>query len=288
MPATHGDIGAPPVVMTFSGHDPSGGAGIQADIETLSSLGCHCTPVVTALTAQDSVNVKDFRATDPAMVVEQARAVLEDMAVAAIKIGMIGSVDNAEAIHTVLQDYPHVPVILDPVLKAGGGGALAEAALVEAIAHLLLPLCTLITPNSHEARTLCADADSLDACAQGLLDRQCDYVLITGGHEPGTEVINRLWHRRALLSTYRWPRINGHFHGTGCTLAAAIAGYLAHGSPLETAVRDGQGYTQACIKHARRLGMGQLIPNRLYWAQPDLKDSAPTCTTHLSEQDHAS
>jgi hydroxymethylpyrimidine/phosphomethylpyrimidine kinase len=269
--------------MTFSGHDPCGGAGIQADIETLVSLGCHCTPVVTALTAQDSVNVKDFKATDATMVVEQARAVLEDMAVAAIKIGMIGSVANAEAIHTLLQDYPHIPVVLDPVLKAGGGGNLAEAALIEAITHLLLPQCTLLTPNSQEARALCADADSLDACAQGLMDRHCDYVLITGGHEPGPEIVNRLWHRRDLLKTYRWPRIDGYFHGTGCTLASAIAGYLAHGSPLETAVRDGQGYTQACIKHARRLGMGQRFPHRLHWAAPRLGESPANINAQVTD-----
>ena len=111
-----------PIVMSFAGHDPCGGAGIQADIETLVSLGCHCTPVVTALTVQDSVNVKDYVATDAGLLVEQARAVLEDMPVAAFKIGMIGSVQNVEAIHTIIQEYRDIPVVLDPVLAAGGGG----------------------------------------------------------------------------------------------------------------------------------------------------------------------
>lgn len=257
----------PPIVMSFSGHDPSGGAGIQADIETLSSLGCHCTPIVTALTAQDSVDVKDFSAADSTLLIEQARAVLEDMPVAAFKIGMIGSVENVEAIHTILQDYPQIPVILDPVLKAGGGGDLGAATLVDAIRHLLIPYCTLITPNSVEARTLYPDADSLDACAQGLMDDDCSYVLITGGHEPTPQVINRLWGQRKLLAEQSWPRQMGEFHGTGCTLASAIAGFIAHNNPVETAVKDAQQYTTNTIQYARRLGMGQLIPNRFYWAE---------------------
>ncbi|OUS30204.1 hydroxymethylpyrimidine/phosphomethylpyrimidine kinase [Gammaproteobacteria bacterium 45_16_T64] len=268
----------PPIVMSFSGHDPSGGAGIQADIETLTSLGCHCTPIVTALTAQDSVNVKDFSPTNPTLLVEQARAVLEDMPIAAFKCGMIGSVENVEAIHTILHDYPDTPVILDPVLKAGGGGNLAEASLVDAIRHLLIPYCTVITPNSVEARTLYPDADSLDACAQGLMDDGCHYVLITGGHEPTSDITNRLWGQRQCLDQLSWPREEGEFHGTGCTLASAIAGYIARGNSVELAVKDAQQYTASTIQHARRLGMGQLIPNRYYWA--DLGLSQPWKKVH--------
>lgn len=257
---------APPIVMSFSGHDPCGGAGIQADIETLNSLGCHCTPIITALTAQDSVNVKDFSPTNPTLLVEQARAVLEDMPVAIFKIGMIGSVENVEAIHTILQDYPQTQVIFDPVLKAGGGGNLAEAALVDAIRHLLIPYCTLITPNSVEARALYPDADSLDACAQGLMDDDCNYVLITGGHEPTPQVINRLWGQRQCLGEISWEREVGEFHGTGCTLASAIAGFMAHKNPVDIAVKEAQQYTCNTIRYARRLGMGQMLPNRYYWS----------------------
>ncbi|MDX1695910.1 MAG: bifunctional hydroxymethylpyrimidine kinase/phosphomethylpyrimidine kinase [Ketobacteraceae bacterium] len=258
--------GNPPIVMSFAGHDPCGGAGIQADIETLASLGCHCTPIITALTAQDSVNVKDFRSTDPSLLVEQARAVLEDMPVAAFKLGMIGSVPNAEAIHTILREYDSIPVILDPVLAAGGGGELATASLVDAIIHLILPLTTLITPNTPEARRLCSDSDSVDACAQQLMDSGCQYVLITGGHEPGNEIVNSLWTGREKVESYRWPRLEGEFHGTGCTLASACAAYIGHGASVEVAVRDAQQFTWQTVQQARRLGMGQAIPNRLFWA----------------------
>lgn len=255
----------PPIVLSFSGHDPSGGAGIQADIETLNSLGCHCTPIITALTAQDSVDVKDFHATDPALMIEQARAVLEDMPVRAFKIGMIGSVANAEAIHTMIQDYPDIPVILDPVLKAGGGGELSETKLVDAIKNLIMPYTTIATPNAIEAKRLCSDADSLDACAQGMMDLNCEYILITGGHSAGIKLTNKLWHRRDLIKTYEWERFEGEFHGTGCTLASAIAGYIAHGSPVESAVREAQSYTWQTVKYARRIGMGQHFPNRFFW-----------------------
>lgn len=256
----------PPIVMAFAGHDPCGGAGIQADIETLLSLGCHCTPIITALTAQDSVNVKDFTPTNAALLVEQARAVLEDMPIAAFKIGMIGSVENAEAIHTIIAEYDSIPVILDPVLAAGGGGALAQHAMVDAINNLLIPNTNLATPNSIEAQKLCSDADSMDACAQMLMDNGCEYVLITGGHEPGALLSNHLWSNREKIASYDWQRLEGEFHGTGCTLASACAGYIAHGAGIATAVRDAQQYTWQTVKHARRLGMGQSIPNRLFWA----------------------
>ncbi len=259
--------------MSFAGHDPCGGAGIQADIETLISLGCHCTPVITALTAQDSVNVKDFTATNASLLVEQARAVLEDMPIAAFKIGMIGSVENAEAIHTIIQEYNTIPVILDPVLAAGGGSELSSSKLIDAINNLIIPKSTLVTPNSVEAKRLCSDADSLDACAQMIMDQGCEYVLITGGHEPGNTLINRLWHDRQQLESYEWQRQEGEFHGTGCTLASACAGYIAHGANIESAVRDAQQYTWQAVSNARRLGMGQAIPNRLFWSDNSASQS---------------
>lgn len=259
----------PPIVMSFAGHDPCGGAGIQADIETLLSLGCHCTPIITALTAQDSVNVKDFKPTNAAFLVEQARAVLEDMPIAAFKIGMIGSIENVEAIHTIIAEYDSIPVILDPVLAAGGGGELAQHAMVDALNSLLIPHTNLATPNSVEARKLCCDADSLDACAQMLMDNGCEYVLITGGHEPGAQLVNHLWSRREKVASYEWQRQEGEFHGTGCTLASACAGYIAHGASVAAAVRDAQQYTWHTVTQARQLGMGQAIPNRLFWTNSD-------------------
>lgn len=258
----------PPIVMTFSGHDPCGGAGIQADVETLASLGCHCTPVITAVTAQDSNNVIDWKAVEPALVVEQARAVLEDMPVKAFKMGMLGSVKVIEAIHTLLRDYANIPVVIDPVLAAGGGTELTQGEFREALVSLLLPNATLLTPNSVEARRLAPQADTLDACAQALMEAGADYVLITGGHEAGDEVVNRLWGAHQQLESFHWRRLPDHYHGSGCTLASACAAFLAHGADVVSAVRDAQQFTWSSLEAGRRLGMGQLIPNRLFWAQP--------------------
>ena len=259
---------SPPAVITFSGLDPTGGAGSQADIESLISLGCHCCPVVTAITAQDTCNVKSFSAISASTLIDQARAVLEDMAISAFKIGMVGSVENVEAIHSILIDYPDIPVVLDPVISAGGGGELSNDAIVDAIISLLLPLTTLITPNSLEARTLAPGADNLEACAHELMELGCEYVLITGSHERTHSVQNRLWGGQRFIADFTWERLPDTFHGSGCTLAAATAGLLAQGFDMVTAVRGAQIYTLNTLKYARRLGMGQLIPHRLFWTKP--------------------
>jgi hydroxymethylpyrimidine/phosphomethylpyrimidine kinase len=152
-----------PIVMTLAGNDPTGGAGIQADIEAIASMGCQAAPVITALTVQDSRNVMRFEAVDTALVIEQARAVLEDMPVAAFKLGMLGSTENVEAIHTLLTDYDQIPVVLDPILRAGGGSDLADEELLDAMRTLLFPQTTVLTPNSQEARRLAPEGDTLDA-----------------------------------------------------------------------------------------------------------------------------
>ena len=263
-----------PVVMTLAGNDPSGGAGIAADIETLVSLGCHPAPIITALTVQDTHDVQALLPVDPDPVLAQAWAVLEDMPVAAFKVGVIGSADNAAALHRLFVTWPNIPVVLDPVLAAGGGAGLASATLIEAIQNLLLPLTTVLTPNGVEARWLAPEADTLEACAMALLARGCRYVLITGGHEaePPGEVVNTLYGNNRLLETWRWPRLLDRYHGSGCTLASAIAALLAqiHGPHSEesilSAVYRAQHYTWRSLQAGYLVGGGQKIPNRLFWA----------------------
>ncbi|MFW6341922.1 MAG: bifunctional hydroxymethylpyrimidine kinase/phosphomethylpyrimidine kinase [Halothiobacillaceae bacterium] len=258
-----------PVVLVFSGHDPSGGAGVQADIEAIVSQGCHCASALTALTVQDTRNVKGFVEVEPSMVVQQARAVLEDLPVQAIKIGMIGSVAVAEVIHSILQDYPDIPVVLDPVLVAGGGGSLAEDDLTEAIKTLLFPLATLVTPNALETRALVPGNDSAEARGMALLELGARYALVKGGDERTPEVNNYLFGNHRLLQKFTWPRLPHSYHGSGCTLAAAIAGLLAQGADLPMAVHQAQDYTQAALEAGARLGLGQYVPHRLFWADSD-------------------
>jgi hydroxymethylpyrimidine/phosphomethylpyrimidine kinase len=258
-----------PVTLVFAGNDPTGGAGIQADIETIASMGGQAAPVITALTVQDSQDVMRMDPVDAMMVIEQARAVLEDMPVDAIKIGLLGSVENIEAIHTLLTDYPDIPVILDPVLASGGGTSLVAEEMEDAIIELLFPYTTLLTPNSNEARQLAPEADTLDACAQELLAGGCEFVLITGTHENTDTVDNTLYGNMRRLETFSWERLPHSYHGSGCTLASAIAGLMAQGLEPFTAIHEGQEYTWETLKHGYRLGMGQHQPSRLFWARDE-------------------
>jgi hydroxymethylpyrimidine/phosphomethylpyrimidine kinase len=263
------DTPSVPVVMVFAGSDPSGGAGLQADIEAIASMGAHAAPVVTALTVQDSQGMIRFEPTDAGLIVEQARAVLEDMPVAAIKVGMLGSVENAEAIHSILMDYPDIPVVLDPIIRAGGGGELSSDEIIDAMVSLLFPLTTILTPNSEEARALAPEADTLDACAQELLELGSEFILITGTHENTEHVMNRLYSGHQLMESFAWERLPHSYHGSGCTLSSAIAGLLAHGLEPFTAINEAQEYTWETLNNGYRIGMGQHIPNRLFWAREE-------------------
>jgi len=258
-----------PVVMVFAGNDPTGGAGIQADIESLASMGCRAAPVITAITIQDTVDVKGYFPLDMATITEQARTVLEDMPIAAFKIGMLGSVEAIEAIAAILEDYPDHPVIFDPVLASGSGEELADDEMIAAITQLLLPKSTIIVPNSLEARVLAREADVLDACAHELMDAGCEYVLITGSHEPTEKVENVLYGNDRVMDTFSWERLEGSYHGSGCTLASAIAGLIAQGLDPLSAVQEAQEYTYKSLLNSHRIGMGQLLPDRFFWAQTE-------------------
>jgi len=255
-----------PVVMAISGNDPSGGAGIAADIEAIASMGCQSAPVITALTVQDTRDVMEIVPTPAPLLIEQARAVLEDMSIDAIKIGMLGSSENIEAVHTLLTDYPEIPVVLDPILAAGGGAEISSSEMVDAMVELLLPLTTILTPNSVEARRLAPEADSIDACAQEILASGCELLLITGTHEPSEQVENRLYGNMRHLDSFIWERLPHSYHGSGCTLAAAIAGLLAQGLEPFTAINEAQEYAWESLNNGYRSGMGQLHPNRMFWA----------------------
>lgn len=258
-----------PIVMIFAGSDPTGGAGLVADIETLISLGCRPVPIVTAITAQDTVGIKQFMPVTTELVIAQARAVLEDMPVAAFKTGMLGTVANCTAIASIVQQYAQAPLVVDPVLSSGRGDALSEDPLEDVLRALLIPRATLVTPNTLEAKRLAPDADNLDACAQELLSLGAQHVLITGTHDGTLEVTNRLYGDRRLMESFPWPRLKAEYHGSGCTLATACAANLAHGLNIADAVMHAQRYTWKALNAGYRLGMGQLIPDRLYWARDD-------------------
>ena len=263
----------PPLVLVFAASDPTGGAGIQADIMTMSGMGCHALSVITALTVQDTVGVEDVLPVDADFVAEQARAVLEDMPVQAFKLGVLGSVENIAVIAEIISDYPHIPVIVDPVIASGRGDELASEAMLATLRELIIPQATVITPNTMGARRLVArsgddfDECSMSECAARLLAMCCEYVLITGSHAHTPQVVNTLYGSGGVLRADTWARLQGSYHGSGCTLASAVAAAMAHGLDVSAAVYEAQGFTWQTLATAFRPGMGQHIPDRFFWAR---------------------
>lgn len=251
----------PPLVLSFAASDPTGGAGLQADLLTIAARGCHPLSVVTGLTVQDTRGVIRLHPVDAKLVEEQARALLDEMRVDAFKLGVLASAANAAAIARVLAAHPEVPVVVDPVLTSGRGDALADDNLVAALRADLLPRATVVTPNSVEARRL-AGREALEECAPALLDLGCRHVLVTGTHEDTVEVVNTLYARDGARTAERWPRLPGSYHGSGCTLASALAAALARGLDVAAASHDAQAYTWNALKDGFRPGLGQFLPGR--------------------------
>lgn len=255
-----------PIVLCCSGLDPCGGAGIQADIEAIASQACHATSVITALTVQDTHNVQSFECVDAQLLLRQARAVLQDMNISAIKIGMLGSVAIAQAIHDLLREHPQIPVILDPILAASGGTELATFHLVDCINQLLLPHTTIATPNTLEARKL-ANVDAT-ATEQQVIDQIAktgvDYILLTGTHADTEQVQHNLYRGNTRLQTFHYQRLPNEYHGSGCTLAASLAAFIASGSDIPSATQSALNYTYNTLLYADKPGTGQHLPNRFF------------------------
>lgn len=280
-------IKAPPAVLSFAASDPSGGAGIQADILTLASMGCHPLSVITAITVQDTSGVEGVLPIDADWVADQARAILEDIPVAAFKIGVLGSAENVSVIAEIVSDYPEIPLILDPVLASGRGDEFANEDILSAIRELLIPQSTVITPNTPELRRLMQEDEeegvSIERLSIRLIEMGCEYVLVTGTHESTPEVINTLFFERGMLRSDTWQRLPGSYHGSGCTLASALAATIARGLDISEAAREAQEYTWQSLKFGFRPGMGQLVPDRLFWARDDDDDDETKSATDRAD-----
>jgi hydroxymethylpyrimidine/phosphomethylpyrimidine kinase len=252
---------SPPVVLVIAGNDPSGGAGIAADVQAITAAGAHPAPVITALTVQDTVNARAVEPASPSLVAAQMKAVLDDMTVAAVKIGLLATAAIAEAVAAELRLRPAVPLVLDPVLVAAGGARLAEEALVDVLASQLYPLATLLTPNVHELERL-APGEDLAARVARLQSQGCRWVLAKGGDADQPDVRNVLMGPEGQRLEWRWPRLEGAFHGSGCSLASACAARLALGDAVPVAVESAQQMTQRWLATAIRPGRGQSVPLR--------------------------
>ncbi|MBK1722389.1 bifunctional hydroxymethylpyrimidine kinase/phosphomethylpyrimidine kinase [Thiocystis violacea] len=256
-----------PVVLCAGGHDPTGGAGILADAEAVQAAAAFAVTLITALTEQDTCGLRNMYPQPPEQVESQCRRLIADSAPRALKIGLLGSSGIVRILSRIIDEHTKLPVVLDPVLATGTGQNLVDAALLNQLRQHLLHRCTLITPNLPEARTL-TDARSPDECAARLLGAGVRWALITGTHDDTEQVTNRLYGANGVQRTWDWPRLPHAYHGSGCTLASAIAARLAWGMEMQEAVASAQEYTWQALKHAFRTGHCQLTPNRLYHLIP--------------------
>lgn len=256
-------IGAPPNLLAVAGSDPSGGAGIQADLKTAAALGCHGMAVVTALTAQNTTGVSAVHLPPADFVGEQIRMILADIAVAGIKIGMLGSAAIVAAVAEALEPCAGLPIVLDPVLVATSGAVLGDDAVIDAMRQRLVPLATLVTPNLAETARLAA-------CRQPATDDEMDHVarrlkgtgraawLVKGGHGDGTEAVDILIDADDRLHRFAARRVaTCNTHGTGCTLSTAIAAGLASGLPLVPAIAAAKDYLGVALRGADALDVGR-------------------------------
>ena len=248
-------------VLVIAGSDSGGGAGIQADIKTITALGAYAATAVTALTAQDTLAIHGIFPVPPAFVRLQAETALADLGADAIKTGMLGSAAVVEAVAGLLAERaPGVPLVVDPVMVAKGGARLLEEDAVSALKRSLLPLATLLMPNLPEAEALTGLAitslDEMRHAAEALLTLGVPAVMLKGGHLPGPMVVDLLATVDGITLLER-PRIaTRHTHGTGCTLASAVAAGLAQGMALPEAVLRARAYVQAAIAGAPGFGKG--------------------------------
>lgn len=250
----------PPVVLTIAGSDCSGGAGIQADIKAISALGGYAASVPTALTVQNTRGVQSVYPCDAATVGEQLHAILSDLPVRAVKVGMVPDRAILHAILDALSQIPAVPVVYDPVMVSTSGRALMADGLVVEVRRRLFPLCTLITPNLNEAARLGHPAyvpENMAGAAHAMAQEYGTSVLLKGGHLQGDTMMDVLHHRGADYYYYA-PRIaSRNLHGTGCTLSSAIATGLARGETLYEAVAEAKDYVSRAILAGREMGFGQ-------------------------------
>ncbi len=257
-----------PPVLCIGGLDPSGGAGLQADIESIAHCGGHALPVASCLTVQNSIQAESITAIEPTLIERQVNQLLKDMTIASCKIGVIPNSKVAIVISHILTQLPNIPVVYDPVFSPTQGDEFCNTDTVAIIKNNLLPAITVLTPNAYELNilsnnNLSYNHDSLVSQARGLCQMGIEYVLVTGADSPSVDVHNTLVTHSGVVQEYKWPRFPHSYHGSGCTLSSALACYLALGCDIPTAVNRAQQYTWRTLQHAEQIGRGQWIPTRI-------------------------
>lgn len=262
-----------PLILTFGVSDPVGATGIQSDLAAFGALGCHGLSVTTGILIADSARVDDIHDIDADWLVDQARLLLEDMPVAAFKVGALTSIEQASAIAEIVSDYPDVPLILDPFLSSLPDSGLADDDMLMAIRQILVPQATVLLLTHVELARMAetwreGGEDMLGNDVAELSSSGCGFVLVTctgsSGHGPAAVRSNTLFDEDGEVEVFTWRHLPGPFSGAGSTMSAAITALMAHGMPAREAVRAAQDYTAGALAHAQRFGMGKLIPNKFF------------------------
>lgn len=262
-----------PLILTFGPTDPVGAVGIQADLASFAAMGCHGLSVITSLFIGDTARIEDTQIIDSDWVADQARVVLEDMPVAAFKVGAVGSIENVSAIAEIVSDYPDIPLIFDPFLSSLPDQGPDGEDMLMATRELLIPQTTVLIISAVELSRLAetwreaSEEDMMGVDAMRLIEMGCEYVFVTGTPSDLTDVANTLFDETGVIRHDNWQRISGSYSGAGGTLAATIAALLANGLDVPEAVFEAQEFTIASIANAQRLGMGKLVLDRYFWAR---------------------
>lgn len=271
-------------VLSFGSSDPLGAIGIQADLGSFAAMGCHGLTVITTILVGDTTEISEVEPVDAEIVIEQARTILEDVPVAAFKLGMIGSVENVTAIAEIVADYPEVPLIFDPfssnVPDQSQGQSQDMEDILTAINELIIPQTTVLVASALEIARMAetwrepsAD-DTLAPDVQRLIESGCEYVFVMGtGNNTGNEITNSLYDQSGIIRHDSWPRLSGSFLGAGSTLSAAMTALIANGLEISDAVLEAQEFTNAALAHAQRFGMGKLVPDRYFWVREPSEDT---------------
>ncbi|MBC7501377.1 MAG: hydroxymethylpyrimidine/phosphomethylpyrimidine kinase [Herminiimonas sp.] len=262
-----------PLILTFGATDPIGAIGIQADLASFAAMGCHGLSVVTALFIGDTTGVEDIQVIDADWVADQARVVLEDMAVSAFKVGVVGSLENVSVIAEIVSDYPDIPLIFDPFVSSLPDQGPDSDDLLIATRELLVPQTTVLLLSAVELERYAetwrdpSAEDTLLLDVTRLIEMGCEYVFVTGTPSDVHLVTNTLFSEAGMVRSDSWQRMSGSFSGAGATLSATIAAMLANGLDVPEAVFEAQEFTVAALANAQRVGMGKLVPDRYFWAR---------------------
>jgi hydroxymethylpyrimidine/phosphomethylpyrimidine kinase len=261
--------------MTFGVADPVGAIGVQADLAAFAAMGCHGLSVITALAVGDTTGIEDLQFVEPEWIADQARVLLEDMPVAAFKIGYLGNIESVAVIAEIMSDYPEVPLVLDPFLTSLSEQETDDELLL-AVRQLLVPQSTLLLVSTDELARLAetwrepSNDDMLSIDAMHAIQLGCEFVFVTGTPGEAGKVSNTLFGSEGMIRVDSWARLPGSYIGAGTTLSATIAAMLANGLEVPEAVFEAQEFTAAALTQAQRLGMGKLVPDRFFWArEPD-------------------